>query len=160
MTYNEVSELLAAAVAAGNVNAAGNVALSSRLASAKAEFDAGNYKRAIGYLDQFVAQTKKPVNCRSAATGSLPRRGRRARQARGQGRRAQQLGGRLHRRGRRFAEPPEAGPATVACRASLDVGRRRTGACRLWTNRHAIGTRASHTRADFRDTLTAGGGWS
>ena len=72
VTYNEVSELLAAAVAAGNVNEAGNIALSSRLASAKTEFDAGNYKRAIGHLDGFIAQTKKPVNCKSATTGTCP----------------------------------------------------------------------------------------
>ena len=72
VTYNEVAELLAAAVAAGNVNDAGNAVLSSKLASAKTEFDAGNYGKAIGYLDGFIAQTKKPVNCRSATTGTCP----------------------------------------------------------------------------------------
>ena len=71
VTFNEVSELLAAAVAAGNVNAAGNAVLSGLLAEAKAEFDAENYRRAASILQTFVAQAKRPANCRDA-TGKCP----------------------------------------------------------------------------------------
>jgi type 1 glutamine amidotransferase len=79
VTYYEVSELLTASAA--NLSPAGIAALSSRLASARTEFDAGNYGMAIGYLEQFVAQTKKPVNCaagcpdQGAALGKLAAKG-------------------------------------------------------------------------------------
>ncbi|HZB75290.1 MAG TPA: ThuA domain-containing protein, partial [Solirubrobacteraceae bacterium] len=68
VTFNEVSELLAAAVAAGNVNSAGNAVLSSLLVSAKAKFDAKDYTGAVSVLNQFVSQAKKPANCRSGSS--------------------------------------------------------------------------------------------
>jgi type 1 glutamine amidotransferase len=72
VTYNEVSELLAAAVATGGVNSAGNTVLSGLLADARAEFEAGNYRRAASILQQFIHQTKQAKNCRSATTGGCP----------------------------------------------------------------------------------------
>jgi type 1 glutamine amidotransferase len=68
VTFNEVSELLAASVAAGNVNAAGNAVLSSLLASARAKFEAKDYAGAVSVLNQFVSQAKKPANCRSGSS--------------------------------------------------------------------------------------------
>jgi hypothetical protein len=72
VTYHEVSELLAAAVATGGVNSAGNTVLSGLLADAKAEFDAENYRRAVTILQQFIHQTKQAKNCRSELTGGCP----------------------------------------------------------------------------------------
>ena len=90
VTFNEVSELLAASVAAGNVNSAGNTVLSTLLASAKAKFDAKDYTGAVAVLNQFVVagQEARELPVRQ----QLPGRRRRAREARGQGRRADRLG--------------------------------------------------------------------
>ncbi len=68
VTFNEVSELLAASVAAGDVNSAGNTVLGSLLADARARFEAKDYTGAVSVLNRFVAQAKKPANCRSGSS--------------------------------------------------------------------------------------------
>jgi type 1 glutamine amidotransferase len=65
VTFHEVAELLAASVAAGNVNSAGNTVLSSLLAEARAHFEAEDYDGAISVLKELVAETERSVNCRS-----------------------------------------------------------------------------------------------
>jgi type 1 glutamine amidotransferase len=67
VTFHEVAELLAASVAAGNVNSTGDAALSSLLADARAEFEAGDYDGSISLLKEFVDQTKRSSNCRSGS---------------------------------------------------------------------------------------------
>jgi type 1 glutamine amidotransferase len=67
VTFNEVSELLAASVASGGVNSAGNAVLGSLLAESKAAFDAHDYTGAASVLNQFVAQTRKSANCRAGS---------------------------------------------------------------------------------------------
>ena len=62
VTFNEVRDLLAAAAAAGNVNAAGNTALSTALESADAAYRAGNNAAAAASASQFVAQAKRVAN--------------------------------------------------------------------------------------------------
>ena len=59
VTFNEVSELLAAAVAAGDIDSDGNASLSGLLADAKAAFDQGDYEGAKDELEKFVEQTRK-----------------------------------------------------------------------------------------------------
>jgi len=71
VTYNEVEELLAASVVAGNVHATGNTALSGRLASPTAEYPAENYRRAVGYLDGLISQTTRPALTRRRTAASL-----------------------------------------------------------------------------------------
>ncbi len=63
VTFNEVKDMLAGAVAAGNVSAAGNTALSAPLASADAAHRAGNDAAAAAAARQFVAQAKRLANC-------------------------------------------------------------------------------------------------
>ncbi len=67
VTFHEVAELLAASVAAGNVNSAGDAALSSLLADARADFEAGDYDGSISLLKEFVDQTKRSSNCKSGS---------------------------------------------------------------------------------------------
>ncbi len=69
VTFNEVKDLLSAAVANGGVNAAGNTALSAPLASADAAHRAGNDAAAAGFARDFVAQAKRVANCGCADGG-------------------------------------------------------------------------------------------
>jgi hypothetical protein len=62
VTFNEVKDMLAAAVANGGVNAAGNTALSASLASADAAHRAGDDAGAATFAKQFVAQAKNVAN--------------------------------------------------------------------------------------------------
>ncbi|MDA0160779.1 ThuA domain-containing protein [Solirubrobacter ginsenosidimutans] len=62
VTFNEVKDMLAAAVAGGGVNAAGNTALSASLASADAAHRAGDDAGAATFAKQFVAQAKNVAN--------------------------------------------------------------------------------------------------
>ena len=59
VTYTEVADLLAAAVAAGDVSSDEAAVLSGLLADAKAAFDLDDYKQAKEELEKFVEQTKK-----------------------------------------------------------------------------------------------------
>ena len=70
VTFNEVADLLAEAAADGNVNAAGNSALSASLASADAAYRAGDNAAAAGFAKQFVAETKRVANCGCADGGA------------------------------------------------------------------------------------------
>ena len=70
VTFNEVADLLAEAVADGDVNAAGNSALSAPLASADAAYRAGDNAAAAGFAKQFVAQAKRVANCGCADGGA------------------------------------------------------------------------------------------
>ena len=70
VTFNEVKDLLAEAAADGNVNAAGNTALSAALASADAAYRAGDNAAAAGFAKQFVAQAKRVANCGCADGGA------------------------------------------------------------------------------------------
>ncbi len=63
VTFNEVEDLLADAVADGSVNAAGAAALSAPLASADAAHRAGDDAAAAVFARQFVTQAKRPANC-------------------------------------------------------------------------------------------------
>ena len=53
------ANLLAAAVAAGDIDGDGNALLSGLLADAEAAFDQGDYEGAKDELEKFVEQTKK-----------------------------------------------------------------------------------------------------
>ena len=70
VTFNEVADLLAEAAADGNVNAAGNTALSASLASADAAYRAGDNAAAAGFAKQFVARAKLVANCGCADGGA------------------------------------------------------------------------------------------
>ena len=65
VTYNEVAELLAAAVAAGDIDSDGNALLSGLLADAKAAFDQGDYERRQGRARE-VRRADEEAECRSA----------------------------------------------------------------------------------------------
>ncbi len=58
MTYTEVADLLAAAVAAGDISSDEAAVLSGLLADAKAAFDLDDYEQAKVELEKFVEQTK------------------------------------------------------------------------------------------------------
>ena len=62
VTYVEVADLLAAKAASGDVTAAGNAALGDLLATARADFDQGDYQKAVVSLNRFVEATEDPAN--------------------------------------------------------------------------------------------------
>jgi hypothetical protein len=70
VTFNEVRDLLAQAVADGDVNAAGNSALSAPLEAADAAYRADDFAAAAAAAKQFVAQTKLVANCGCADGGA------------------------------------------------------------------------------------------
>ena len=70
VTFNEVRDLLTQAVADGDVNAAGNSALSAPLEAADAAYRADDFAAAAAAAAQFVAQTKRVANCGCADGGA------------------------------------------------------------------------------------------
>ncbi|HEX6021427.1 MAG TPA: ThuA domain-containing protein [Solirubrobacter sp.] len=70
VTFNEVQELLEEAVEDGDVNAAGEAALSAPLAAADAAYRSGDKAAAAEAAKQFVAQTKRVANCGCADGGA------------------------------------------------------------------------------------------
>jgi type 1 glutamine amidotransferase len=62
VTFNEVRDLLEKAAAEGDVTAAGNSALSSRLEAADAAYRADDFAAAAAASRQFVAETKRVAN--------------------------------------------------------------------------------------------------
>jgi type 1 glutamine amidotransferase len=67
VTFNEVIDLVAASLASGGINSAGNAALSVPLANANAAYQAGDYTRAASYANEFVKLTDRQAFCRNAA---------------------------------------------------------------------------------------------
>jgi hypothetical protein len=70
VTFNEVRDLLTDAVADGDVNAAGNTALSAPLEAADAAYRGGDNAAAAAAAKQFVAQTRRVANCGCADGGA------------------------------------------------------------------------------------------